>query len=299
MMNGKLSNIIEALLFAAAEPLSAKAICRVLDGVSTTQIAEAVDALNNRYYECESSLRVREVAGGYQLYSMPEYAQYIDNLLAKTKKQRLSRAALETLAVIAYRQPVTAPEIDAIRGVDSSGVLRKLLERNVIAITGRSEKPGRPLLYGTTKEFLYYFGLNDLKDLPRMAELETLLNRSREEVQLEFSAADQEPDTAGNGDQLEYHEVRAADLRPIAINRTVPKTANDEADRSPAEPESELEQDAIQITEQTPEMTFEPADDDPDMPTTEISRDPQADKEEEDSDEILKTARDVITSPAE
>ncbi len=177
MNNGQLTNIVEALLFAAAEPLPLRAISRVLADTKNEEIERALAALNQRYVEAGASFRVREIAGGYQMCTMPEYAEYIESLLAKTKKQRLSSPALETLAVIAYRQPVSGPEIEKIRGVDSGGVLRTLLERKIVAIVGRSDKPGRPLMYGTTKEFLYYFGLNHLRELPRIEELEKLLKQ--------------------------------------------------------------------------------------------------------------------------
>ncbi len=294
MNNGKLSNIVEALLFAAAEPLSATAMSRVLDGTKTSQIAEAVDTLNERYISNESALRVREVAGGYQLHSLPEYAQYIEDLLAKTKKQRLSRAALETLAIIAYRQPVTGPEIDAIRGVDSSGVLRKLLERNVIAITGRSEKPGRPLLYGTTKEFLYYFGLNDLRDLPRMAEIEALLNQPKQEAQLELSSVEMDSD---NGEGVGPRAISAVDLRPIATTRSVPKTKK-EAPAGTKADESESSSPELP-TDQQPEITIEPVEDDRPSPTKDTPPESRSDEDEDDGEDILQAVRDVVTSSAE
>jgi hypothetical protein len=120
-------------------------------------------------------MRVRKVAGGYQMYVLPEFGPAIEAALVKTKLQRLSRAGLETLAIIAYKQPCSTPEIERIRGVSCGGVLSTLLERELVSIAGRSEGPGRPLLYGTTRKFLEYFGLNELDDLPRVEELEKIL----------------------------------------------------------------------------------------------------------------------------
>ena len=160
-------------------------------------------------------MRVRKVAGGYQMHVLPEYGQIIESVLVKTKTQRLSRAGLETLAIIAYRQPCSTPEIEHIRGVAADGVIRTLLERDLITIKGRSEGPGRPLLYGTTGTFLRYFGLNAVEDLPREEELSALLAERSERKMREEAAAEAE---AGQSITLTRAPEIAED--PTAIQTT-------------------------------------------------------------------------------
>jgi len=227
MNNGQLTNAVEALLFAAAKPLPARAMCRVLKGSRTEEIRNALAALNERYTQSGGSFRVREIAGGFQLYTLPEFSCYVEALLARTKTQRLSPAALETLAVIAYRQPVSTPEIEKIRGVECGGVLRTLLERSIISIVGRSDRPGRPLLYGTTQQFLYYFGLNDLRELPRVEELEKLLGKPSEAGQLAVDqglTADEEVPQSGSAPEMtaedESQQVGVPAGQPVSAETT-------------------------------------------------------------------------------
>lgn len=166
---------VEALLFAAHEPLPVSTLAPSLNGSAVTTIDQVVIVLNQRLTEGAHPMRVRRVAGGYQMYVLPQFGPAIAAALIKTKIQRLSRAGLETLAIIAYKQPCSTPEIERIRGVSCGGVLNTLLERNLISIAGRSEGPGRPLQYGTTREFLRYFGLDSIDDLPRIEELEKMM----------------------------------------------------------------------------------------------------------------------------
>ncbi len=142
--------------------------------------------MNVRYTETGSSFRIREIAGGYQFYILPDYVGYVEELFARRRKMRLTRAALETIAIIAYKQPVTKNEIEQIRGVSSDGVINTLLEKNMVLITGRATTVGKPLQYGTNEEFLKFFGLNSLADLPKMSEIEELLasNERREQTEL-------------------------------------------------------------------------------------------------------------------
>lgn len=155
---------VEALLFVASEPLTPLEMARALQ-CGVDEVLAALDALRDRLDATKSSLQVMAIAGGYQLCTRPAYAEVIGRMLAR-ETGKLSRAALETLAVIAYRQPVTQPEIEAVRGVACSSVLRTLLERNLICEAGRKPAPGRPILYTTTPSFLHYFGLRDLSELP-------------------------------------------------------------------------------------------------------------------------------------
>jgi segregation and condensation protein B len=166
---------VEALLFAAHEPLTASTLAPALNGTAASTLDAIMAELNRRLTLGGHPMRVRKVAGGYQMHVLPEFGPAIEAALVKTKIQRLSRAGLETLAIIAYKQPCSTPEIENIRGVSCGGVLSTLMERNLVTIKGRSDGPGRPLLYGTTKEFLKYFGLNSINDLPRVEELEKIL----------------------------------------------------------------------------------------------------------------------------
>jgi segregation and condensation protein B len=169
---------IEALIMASPEPVPMKRLCEVLDDVSPVRVRQAVDDLNNVYLGCGSSFRIREVAGGYQIYILPDFEGAVKKLLTKQRTIRLTRAALEVLAIIAYKQPVPKTDIEHIRGVASDGVLHNLLERKLIVIAGRSEGPGRALLYRTSLEFLKFFGLNRLSDLPRMEEIEEMIRQA-------------------------------------------------------------------------------------------------------------------------
>ncbi len=187
MENGTKSSIVEALILAAPEPLPGNKIAAVVDGLSPRGVGQAVAELNNRYMQSGSSFRIRELAGGYQFYIVPEYTGYVQELFKRQRKMRLTRAALETAAIVAYRQPVTKTEIEHIRGVASDGVLHTLLEKKLITITGRADKIGRPLQYGTTSEFLKFFGLARLDDLPKMSEIEEMLKESEDDsMQLQF-----------------------------------------------------------------------------------------------------------------
>jgi segregation and condensation protein B len=170
----ELKAIVEALIFASPEPLSVKALAKVLDSEPKEDIAAAVEALR-RDYDRPGGLQLVEVAGGFQIVTRPELHEWVRRLFHERTTQKLSVAALETLAVIAYRQPVTAPEIAEIRGVNTAGVLGTLIERKLIKIVGRKQVVGRPFLYGTTREFLDRFGLNDLSDLPKVEDLSDLL----------------------------------------------------------------------------------------------------------------------------
>jgi len=160
------TDVVEALLFASDTPLEAERIREVLELESAQAARELVEALRARYGD--RGLQIVEVGGGYRMITRPELAPWLVRLARARTKSRLSRPALETLAIAAYKQPVSRPEIDAIRGVNSEAVLENLLERRLIRITGRKEAPGRPYLFETTREFLVAFGLRDLSDLPKV-----------------------------------------------------------------------------------------------------------------------------------
>jgi len=159
-------DVVEALLFASDTPLEAERIRDVLDLESAQAARGLVEELRLRYQE--RGLMIVEVGGGYRMVTRPELAPWLVKLARARTKQRLSRPALETLAIIAYKQPVSRPEVDALRGVNSEAVLENLLERRLVRIAGRKDAPGRPYLFETTREFMVAFGLRDLGDLPRV-----------------------------------------------------------------------------------------------------------------------------------
>ena len=165
-----LKAIIEALIFASPDPVTPKMLAKILDGEPAEHIAEALEALK-QVWGASRGLELVEVAGGYQLVTRPELNDWVRRLFHDHSSQRLSVQALETLAVIAYRQPVTGPEIAEIRGVNAAGVLGTLLERRLIKIIGRKPVVGRPFLYSTTREFLERFGLKDLTELPKVEDM--------------------------------------------------------------------------------------------------------------------------------
>jgi segregation and condensation protein B len=166
----ELKAILEALIFASPDPLTPKAIYKLLDAEPKEDVQAALAELKQEY-ERPGGLQLVEVAGGFQIVTRPDLHEWVRRLFHERTSQKLSVQALETLAVIAYRQPVTALEITEIRGVNTSGVINTLLERHLVKIVGRKQVVGRPFMYATTKEFLIRFGLNDLSDLPKVEDM--------------------------------------------------------------------------------------------------------------------------------
>ena len=171
MDQSEVKSAIEALLFAAGEPLTVKRITDAIKGTDPKDIRALLKSLQEEYDEHKRGFALEEIAGGFQLLSRPEYAEYVSQLIRTRVQGKLSQAALETLAIIAYRQPIGRADIENIRGVQAGPLLRTLLDRKLIRIVGRQEVPGRPFLYGTTKQFLERMGLKALNDLPRIEEL--------------------------------------------------------------------------------------------------------------------------------
>jgi segregation and condensation protein B len=171
----ELKSVIEALVYASPDPLTPNTLFKVLDSEPREDVQVSLEALRRDYAEGQGGLQLVEVAGGYQIVTRPELSEWVRRLFHERKTQKLSVAALETLAVIAYKQPVTAPEITEIRGVNAAGVVATLLERHLIKIAGRKQVVGRPFLYATTREFLIRFGLRDLSDLPKMEDMAEVL----------------------------------------------------------------------------------------------------------------------------
>jgi segregation and condensation protein B len=200
LASAELKAILEALIFASPEPLTAKAIVKLLDSEPREDVLAALEALK-REYDRPGGLQLVEVAGGYQIVTRPELHEWVRRLFHERTTQKLSVQSLETLAVVAYKQPITALEINEIRGVNTSGVLNTLLERHLIKIVGRKQVVGRPFLYATTKEFLIRFGLNDLNELPKVEDMAEALGFESpllvEQTPAEDMLPAEEPDTDG------------------------------------------------------------------------------------------------------
>jgi segregation and condensation protein B len=169
-MSDDLKPVIEALIFASPDPLTPKMLFKLLESEPKEDVEAALESLK-RDYDRPGGLQLVEVAGGYQIVTRPELNEWVRRLFHERTTQRLSVQALETLAVIAYKQPVTAPEIAEIRGVNTAGVINTLMERQLVKIVGRKQVVGRPFMYSTTREFLIRFGLRDLSDLPKIEEM--------------------------------------------------------------------------------------------------------------------------------
>jgi segregation and condensation protein B len=164
-------SVIEAVLFASDEPLTDARLASVVELGSGKQVRECIENLNNKYRANNSAFRIEKIAGGYQMLTLSVYNSWLQKLLRVRTDSKLSQAALETLAILAYKQPIIRADVEAIRGVASGEIIRSLMFKGLVKIVGRAEVLGRPLLYGTTKKFLEVFGLNTLKDLPKIEEL--------------------------------------------------------------------------------------------------------------------------------
>jgi segregation and condensation protein B len=197
------TDVVEALLFASDVPLEAERIREVLDLGDVGEARALVDELRARYDTSSQGLQIVEVGGGYRMMTRPELAPWLVRLARARTRARLSRPALEALAIVAYKQPVSRPEIDAVRGVNSDAVLENLLERRLVRITGRKEAPGRPYLFETTREFLVAFGLRDLADLPKVEgeliipELAAVAEHGQAETQQDPGAGGADVTTGG------------------------------------------------------------------------------------------------------
>jgi segregation and condensation protein B len=205
--------IVEALVLSCSEPISAAKLAEIIPYCDAGEVKDLVNELNTEYAEQDRSFEIWEVAGGFQIRTRAEFSGYLQKL-QKERALRLSQAALETLAIIAYRQPVTRAEIEDVRGVDVGATVKSLLERHLIRIAGQREVPGRPMLYGTTRRFLEIFGLESLKNLPTLRELDELA-REQGLVERTAEATDLGADTGeeteaeravGDGEVVLRHE---------------------------------------------------------------------------------------------
>ncbi|MCK5149076.1 SMC-Scp complex subunit ScpB [bacterium] len=205
-----LTQIVEAIIFASDEPITYEQLRITIEETSVKQVKTAVNELNHAYSQSDRTFHIVEVAGGVQMVTRSIYAQWLKRLFQRKAKSRLSHAALETLSVIAFKQPIAKSDVAGIRGVSCDGVVKTLLERDLVAIGGRADGPGRPLLYKTTKEFLRYFGINSIKDLPKPREIEELLQEDKpdgaeQETTSLFPLGDtvQDHTISSNGDQAD------------------------------------------------------------------------------------------------
>lgn len=211
MDNAQLKNIVEALLFVSDKPVSLDTLKDVLEGEETTRIRASIEELNGEYASSGRSFTIKEIAGGFQMLTDPAYSQWVASLYKKSP-DKLTGPALETLSIIAYKQPIARTDIEAIRGVNVDGVLRTLEERGLIRTRGRMDAPGRPILYGTTTEFLERFGLKSLDELPRLKEfkevdLDFVKEKERAEVvntetgKIETAQADEVKEGSAHGSE--------------------------------------------------------------------------------------------------
>jgi segregation and condensation protein B len=224
LSEARVRTVVETLLFLAERPLGVEEI-RQATGVEPARVERALDQISGHHRDGISGVVLHEVAGGWQLRTSPDNADFARRFL-RVKPQRLTRAALETLAIVAYRQPVTRPEIEEIRGVDCGAVVKALLERRLVKILGKKEEPGRPILYGTTKEFLEFFSLKDLASLPTLREFHELSEEHRDIVEKQ---PEPEPEPiAGLVDELRDENLRA----DLEAKRAEGDAALDELERA-------------------------------------------------------------------
>jgi segregation and condensation protein B len=209
----KASQIVEGVLFASDAPLKAEEIARADESLDEDIVQEAIEDLRTLYDESERAFQIVELGEGYQLLTRPEFAPYLERFDTVPRPSRLSGPALETLAIIAYRQPIGRIEVEYIRGVQVAGVIRTLQDRDLIDVVGRAEGLGRPLLYGTTRRFLEHFGFSSLDDLPRPEELPILL---RERAPLEELLEEEKGESAGEAAPEEVTEEGAPQAAPAS-----------------------------------------------------------------------------------
>jgi segregation and condensation protein B len=193
----KVEQIVEATLFASQTPLTADEVARADENLDAESVVGAIQALRDAYEESERAFQIYQLGDGYQILTRPEYAPYLERFDSVPRAPHLSPAALETLAIVAYRNPIGRIEIEEVRGVSASSVLRTLLDWELVEVVGRGEGLGRPLLYGVTRKFLEHFGLKDLTDLPAPDELPVVLGELQQAMEAELEQAGSDGDEEG------------------------------------------------------------------------------------------------------
>jgi segregation and condensation protein B len=249
MNKEKLKSVVEAMIFASDTPLTIHQMVSVLENFEKPDIEEVIGQITQ---ELEGrAFTLKRVSGGYQFATRPEYSRWIKKMYQGKERNRLTRAALETLAIIAFKQPISRVEVSAIRGVNSDAVIKGLLERKLVTITGRGEGQGRALLFNTTPEFLQYFSLNDISDLPKPKEIEELLAAGEAaKIMSELEEAGIEKEEAGIGDEeetpaLSEEEFLASREPDNEIDITVPPVEPATTEAEPVETVSEATVDEI------------------------------------------------------
>lgn len=205
MEDHQLKSAIEALFFVSASPVSVDKLKGIFEEAPKEQIEAQIQALVGEYEDRRSGITMAEVAGGYQLVTRPEYASWIRKFKSVKVSSKLSKPALETLAIVAYKQPITRAEVEAIRGVNVGGIMRNLMERRLVKIVGKKDVPGKPMMYATTLDFLQYFGLKDLAALPTLKEFQELEagEEIMEQVPVEQQEPVEQPEESAGADALE------------------------------------------------------------------------------------------------
>jgi len=198
----KVEQIVEATLFASQTPLTADEVARADENLDAESVVAAIQALRDAYEESERAFQIYQLGDGYQVLTRPEYAPYLERFDSVPRAPHLSPAALETLAIIAYRNPIGRIEIEEVRGVSASSVLRTLLDWELVEVVGRGEGLGRPLLYGVTRKFLEHFGLKDLSDLPAPDELPVVLGELQQAMEAELESSEK-PETPAAQEEAE------------------------------------------------------------------------------------------------
>lgn len=191
-MEDNRKSVIEALLLASEKPLALEKIREVLDNLPAQDTLKTIEELKKEYEEANRGIRIIEIAGGFQMITAPDFAPFLKKLYKDRNTERLSKPALETLAIIAYKQPLTRNEVELLRNVNVDGVMKSLTDKNLIRICGRKKSPGNPYVYGTTRKFLEHFGLNSLQDLPRIEDFSSLAKEK--ELVEEFAEGETQPE---------------------------------------------------------------------------------------------------------
>jgi segregation and condensation protein B len=254
MSESEFKNIIEALIFASEEEISVKQIKEILDSenlkLSVNEIEEIINILKEEYSSGKKGFELINVSGGFQFVTRKEYSKFVGKLFEAKQKKRLSQSALETLSIIAYKQPITRSEIEFIRGVNVDYIVNSLLERELITIIGRADSPGRPIIYGTTKDFLKLLGLNSIDDLPKLKEINEILKNekiegiSEADIELFKSVYDDDSDSGDKEvhqlELLTYEEnsrlneskpgINISDINDTPEKDTTKDTMNNDAD---------------------------------------------------------------------
>ncbi len=234
-INDRVKGAIEALLFVSERPLSLDQLRSILKTVGGMEIKVAIRDLQQDYETRSAGLTILELAGGYQMLSNSIYATYIKDFFKTKHKERLSKPALESLAIIAYKQPVTRADIEIIRGVNSDGVAGSLLSKDLIKVVGRKDVPGKPFMYGTTKQFLQYFGLKSLSDLPKLEEFPSLMEAEDNQEYLETDALNPTENT--QTEDVQEEAVASVELiEDIEPKRDEQKEASDSQEEAQENP---------------------------------------------------------------